>query len=60
MLLGGSNGQTIEISRRRGTKFENAKLVWQATLFLFARNSLSSRLVEWGKCIKELAAPNLL
>ena len=29
-----------------GTKFETAKLVGQATFFLFGRNSLSSRLVE--------------
>ena len=29
-----------------GTRFESARLVWQAIFFLFGRNPLSSRLVE--------------
>ena len=59
VFLGSSSGRTIEISRRRGYQIWDWQVGVTSKIFLFGRNSLSLRLVEWGKlgkCIKELIA----
>ena len=43
-----------------GTRFESAKLVWQATFFCLIVTYLLQDLQNKAKCAKELIAPNPL